>query len=221
MYAQVCTRPDIAYVVGLLGRYQSNPGIEHWKAVKKVLRYLQGTKDYMLTYRRTDNLEVIGYSDSDYAGCKDTRKSTSGYLFMLAEGPISWRSHKQTLTASSTMEAEFVACYEATCHAIWLRNFVSGLHVVDSIMKPLRLYCDNDAAVHFSNNNKTSGGSKHIDIKYLAVKERVHNRIISIQHISTLLMLADPLTKGLPPKLFNDHVARMGLVKNLSKFSLK
>ena len=78
MYAQVCTRLDITYVVGMLGRYQSNPGIDHWKAVKKVLRYLQGTKDYMLSYRRTDNLEIIGYSDSDYAGCKDTRKSTSG-----------------------------------------------------------------------------------------------------------------------------------------------
>ncbi|RVW95242.1 Retrovirus-related Pol polyprotein from transposon TNT 1-94 [Vitis vinifera] len=78
MYAQVCTRPDIAYVVGMLGRYQSNPGIDHWKAVKKVLRYLQGTKDYMLTYRRTNNLEIIGYSDSDYAGYKDTRKSTLG-----------------------------------------------------------------------------------------------------------------------------------------------
>ncbi|RVW74582.1 Retrovirus-related Pol polyprotein from transposon TNT 1-94 [Vitis vinifera] len=81
MYAQVCTRLDIAYVVGMLGRYQSNSSIDHWKAVKKVLRYLQGTKDYMLTYKRTDNLEIIGYSDSDYAGCKDTRKSTSGYIF--------------------------------------------------------------------------------------------------------------------------------------------
>ena len=86
MYAQVCTRPDIAYVVGMLGRYQSNPGINHWKAVKKVLRYLQGTKDYMLTYRRTDNLEIIGYFDFDYAGCKDTKKSSSSYIFMLLNG---------------------------------------------------------------------------------------------------------------------------------------
>ena len=100
--------------------------MDHWKAVKKVLRYLQGTKDYMLTYQRTDILEVVGYSDADFAGCKDTRKSTSGYIFMLANGPISWKSHKQTLTASSTMEAEFIACYEATCHAVWLNNFIFG-----------------------------------------------------------------------------------------------
>ena len=96
----------------MLGRYQSNPSIDNWKAIKKVLRYLQGTKDYMLTYRRTDNLEIIGYSNSDYVGCKDTRKCTSGYIFMLSNGPILWKSHKQTLIVFSTMEAEYVACYE-------------------------------------------------------------------------------------------------------------
>ncbi|CAJ2671288.1 unnamed protein product [Trifolium pratense] len=115
MYAQVCTRPDIAFAVGILGRYQSNPGMDHWKAAKKVLRYLQGTKDNMLMYRQTDNLDVIGYSDSDLAGCVDSRKSTSGYIFMMAGGAISWRSAKQTLIATSTMEAEFLLF-------LWLRT---------------------------------------------------------------------------------------------------
>ena len=94
MYAQVYTRPDITFVVGMLGRYQSNPSIDHWRAEKKVMRYLQGTKDYMLMYRRTNNLEVIGYSDSDFAGCVDSRKSTSGYIFMMVGGAVSWRSAK-------------------------------------------------------------------------------------------------------------------------------
>ena len=84
MYAQICTRPDISFAMGMLGRYKSNPGLDHWKAATKVLRYLQGTKEYMLTYRRSDYLEVIGYSDSDYAGCVDTRKFTCGYLYLLA-----------------------------------------------------------------------------------------------------------------------------------------
>ncbi|RVW62246.1 Retrovirus-related Pol polyprotein from transposon TNT 1-94 [Vitis vinifera] len=83
MYAQVYIRPDIAFAIGMLGRYQSNPSIDHWKAAKKVVRYLQGTKDHMLMYRRTDNLEVIGYYDSDYAGCIHLRKSTLEYVFML------------------------------------------------------------------------------------------------------------------------------------------
>ena len=99
MYAQVCTRPDLAYIVGMLGRYQSNPGREHWVAAKRVFRYLQNTKDYMLTYRRSDKLEIIGFSDSDFAGCQDSRKSTSGYVFLLAGGAISWKSAKQTLVA--------------------------------------------------------------------------------------------------------------------------
>ena len=94
MYAQVCTRPDIAFVVGMLGRYQSNPGLDHWRAAKKVMRYLQGTKDYMLMFRHTDSLEVVGYSDADFAGCVDSRKSTSSYIFMLAGGAVSWRSAK-------------------------------------------------------------------------------------------------------------------------------
>jgi len=89
MYAQVCTRPDLAYVTGVLGRYQKNLGLDHWKAVKKVLRYLQGTKNYMLTYGKSDNLVVVGYSDADFAGCVDDKKSTSGYIFTLAGGAIS------------------------------------------------------------------------------------------------------------------------------------
>ncbi|KAL5823734.1 hypothetical protein ACOSQ4_021634 [Xanthoceras sorbifolium] len=211
MYAQVCTRPDIAFVVGMLGRYQSNPGLDHWKAVKKVMRYLQGTKDYMLMYRRTDNLEVIGYSDSDFAGCVDSRKSTSGYIFMMASGAVSWRSAKQSLTATSTMEAEFVSCFEATSHGVWLKSFISGLRIVDSISKPLKMYCDNSAAVFMAKNNKSGSRSKHIDIKYFAIKERVKEKKVVIEHVSTELMIADPLTKGMPPFKFKDHVNNMGL----------
>ncbi|XP_050919098.1 secreted RxLR effector protein 161-like [Lathyrus oleraceus] len=118
MYAQVCTRPDIAFAIGILGRYQSKSGMDHWKAAKKMLRYLKGTKDYMLMYRQTDNLDVIGYSDSDFIGCVNSRKSTSEYIFMMADGTISWRSTKQTLVDTSTMEAEFVSCFEATSHGV-------------------------------------------------------------------------------------------------------
>ena len=212
MYAQVCTRPDLAFITGMLGRYQSNPGLDHWKAAKKALRYLQGTKGLMLTYKRTDNLEVVGYSDADFAGCVDTKKSTLGYLFTLAEGAISWKSTKQSVTTSSTMQAEFVACYEATGQAVWLKNFIPGLRVIDSISEPLTLFCDNQPAVIYSSNNKSSGAAKHIDIKYHVVKDRIQDQTISIKHIRTNAMLADPLTKGLPPSVFKEHVAIMGLL---------
>jgi hypothetical protein len=111
-YAQVCTRPDIAYVTGLLGGFQSNPGPEYWKLVKKVLCYLQGTKGLMLIYGKTESLRIVRYSDFEYAG--DDRKSTSGYVFTLVGGAISWKSCNQTLITSSTMYTEFVACYEPT-----------------------------------------------------------------------------------------------------------
>ena len=211
MYLSTCTRPDISFAVGMLGRYQSNPGMDHWKAAKKILRYLQGTKDYMLMYKRLDHLEVIGYSDSDYAGCVDTRKSTFGYIFLLAGAAVSWKSAKQSVIATSTMEAEFVACFEATIQALWLRNFVTRFNLVDTISRPMQIYCDNTAAVFFSKNDKYSKGAKHMDLKFLTVKEEVQNRRVSIQHIGTELMIADPLTKGLPPKTFSGHVNHMGI----------
>ncbi|XP_072072045.1 secreted RxLR effector protein 161-like [Arachis hypogaea] len=174
MYAQVCTRPDIAFAVSMLGRYQSNPRIIHWRATK-VLRYLQGTKDFMLTYRQTDSLKIVGYSDLDLAGCVDSRKSTSGYIFMLADGAVSWKSAKQSLVATSTMEAEFIACFEATSQGVWLKNFISGLKIMDYISRPLRIYCDNSAAIFMAKNNRSSSRNKHIDIKYLAIKDRVRS----------------------------------------------
>ncbi|XP_062100595.1 secreted RxLR effector protein 161-like [Humulus lupulus] len=212
MYAQVCTRLDIAYIVGMLGRYLSNPSTDHWIVAKRVIRYLQRTKDYMLTYKKSDPLEVVGYSNSDFAGCQESRKSALGYIYMLAGGAISWKSAKQTLVASSTMAVEFVACYEASNHGIWLRNFVTGLRIFENVERPLKLFCDNNLAVLYSNNNRSSSKSKHTDIKFLVVKERVQSGQISIEHIGTHSMIADPLTKGLPPKVFHEHVAHIGVV---------
>ncbi|XP_033516532.1 secreted RxLR effector protein 161-like [Nicotiana tomentosiformis] len=165
MYARVCTIPDITFAVGMLGRYQSNPDLDHWKAGKRVLRYLQGTKNFKLTYKYSDSLEVIGYSNSDLGGCKDTGKSISRYIFLLDGDAMSWRIVKQTIFATSTMEVEFITCYEATSKALWLKKFISGFRIVDSISRLLRILCDNSTAVFFSKNNKSGSRSKHIDIK--------------------------------------------------------
>ena len=129
----------------------------------------------MLTYWRSDHLEILGYSDFDFAGCLDSRISTSGYIFMLVGGAVSWKSVKQSLIASSTMKAEFIACYEASNQAIWLRNFITGLCIVDGIDRPLKINCDNKAIELYSKNNRSSSKSKHIDIKFLVVKETVQS----------------------------------------------
>ena len=169
----------------------------------------------MLMYRHTNNLNVIGYSDSDFAGCVDSHKSTSGYIFMIAGGAISCRSVKKTLTATSTMEVEFVSCFEATSHGVWLKSLISGLKIVDTISRPLRIFCDNSTVVFVAKNKKTGSRSMHIDIKYLAIRERVKDKKVVIEHISIELMIADPLTKGMPPFKFKDHVERMRLGSTL------
>ena len=165
------------------------------------MRYLQGT----------NSLVVIGYSDSDFVGCVDSRKSTSGYIFKLAYGAVSWRSAKQTLTVTSTTEAKFKSCFEASSHGVWLKSFIYGLRIVDSISRPSKLYCDNSVAVFMAKNNKSGSRRKHIDIKYLAIREHVKEEKVVIEHISTESMIANPLTEGMPPKYFKDHVVQMGL----------
>ena len=139
------------------------------------MRYLQRTKYYMLTYRRSDQLEIIGYYDSNFFGCQDSRKSTSDYIYLLAGGAISWKSAKQTLIASSTMATKFIACYEVSNHRIRLWNFVIRLRIVDRIERLLKLFYDNKSIVLYSNNNRSSTKSKHINIKFLVVKERVQS----------------------------------------------
>ncbi|RVW92076.1 Retrovirus-related Pol polyprotein from transposon TNT 1-94 [Vitis vinifera] len=211
-----------SYVIGIKihrdkfqGRYQSNPSLDHWRAVKKVMRYLQGTKYYKLMYIRTSNLEVVGYSDSDFVGCfvgcVDSHKSTSGYIFILVGGAVSWRSIKQTLTATSTMGTEFISCFEATLHGVWLKSFIFELRIMDSISRSLSIYCNNSTAAFMAKNNKSGSRSKHIDIKYLAIRKHVKEKKVVIEHISTEFMIVDPLTKGMPLLKFKDHVVNMGL----------
>ena len=166
----------------------------------------------MLTYRRSDQLEIVWYTNSNFARRQDSMKSTLGYIYLVAGGDVSWKSAKQSLIASSTMAAEFIACYEASNHGIWLQNFVTGLCIVDGVDRPLRLFYDNNSAMLYSNNNRSSMKSEYIDIKYLVIKERVHSGQLSIEHIGTDSMIADPLTKGLPLKTFHEHITRMSVV---------
>ena len=131
---------------------------------------------------------------------------------MLAKEVVSWKSVKQSLIATSTMEVEFTACYEASNQAMWLRNFIIELCIVDGIERPLRINCDNKAIELYSKNNKSLSKSKHIDLKFLVVKERVQSFQVSIEHTSINFMIADPLTKGVPPKVFHEHVAHTCVV---------
>ena len=146
MYAMLCTMPDICYAVGIVSRYQSDPGEEHWIATKHILKYLRRTRDYMLVYS-SGSLETIGYTDSNFQGDTDSRKSTYGYVFTLNGGAICWRSVKQTCVADSTTEAEYVVASEAAKEAVWLKKFLLDLQMILSAYRLITLYCDNCGAV--------------------------------------------------------------------------
>jgi hypothetical protein len=193
-------RPDIAQTVSKLCRFVSNPGPEHWKAGKQVLRYLKGTKSYGLRYRHDGNRELLGYQDSDWAGDKDTRRSTSGFGFALAGALVSWRSKLQTSVALSSTEAEYMACCFATREAVWLRRLLmeTGLQVAG----PTILHEDNSGCVSLSGNWRADQRTKHIDVQYHFVREQVEAKTVQLKRVATNKMVADALTKPVPRPKF-------------------
>lgn len=163
-FAANMTRPDIAFSVNLLSRFKENPNLQHWKAVKQILRYLKGTTKLGIYYHgmMENQLAVISYSDSDWAGDQDDRKSTTGYIMMMNGGPISWASRKQEANALSTLESEFIAAAAAVQEIIWLRQVITSLN---NDQKIFTLFCDNQGATRYRENTLHHHRTKHIDNK--------------------------------------------------------
>ena len=208
MYLATCTRPDIAYAVGMLARFSSKPNQSHWTAVKRVLRYLKGTIDIGILYR--GDAGVLGYSDADYAGDADDRKSTSGYLFLIAGGPVSWRSRKQSTVALSTAEAEYIALSTAAQECVWFKKLLSEL--ADQPDGPVTILEDNQSSIAMAKNPKFHGRAKHIDVKHHFIREQVTNGLVELRYCPTNEMFADILTKGLSLQQFASLREKAGLV---------
>jgi hypothetical protein len=201
LYLSVCTRPDIAQAVGALARYMANPMEEHWQAAKGVVRYLASTKTYGIIYRRPDyaDTSIIGYCDADHAGDVDTRRSTTGYVFKLHGGAVSWSSRLQQTVAASTTEAEYMAAASATKEALWLRKLMTDFN------KPpdtLLINSDNQAAITLLKNPIASARSKHIDVIYHFARERVMRKEVAFVYCNTADNIADVFTKALPDSKF-------------------
>ena len=209
MYVMMCTRTDICYVVGMVSHYQANPGMKHWRAVKRILRYLKGTIDYSLCYQGKE-LRLVGYLDADWARDLDERKSTSRYKFLLNNGVITWRSKKQTCIALSTMEAEFVACSTATQEAMWLRRFLQSLGIVKGSSEPTIVYSNNKAAIAYVKDPNYHGRTKHIDSKNNFIRDITARNEVFIRYIPTREMVADPFIKPIPKEMFSVHVKSLG-----------
>ncbi|KAJ9532258.1 hypothetical protein QJQ45_010342 [Haematococcus lacustris] len=198
LYLTCCTRPDIAFAVGALARHMSAPTKQHWAAACSVLCYLKGTADQGLLFGGVSGLQ--GFSDADYAGDKDTARSTTGYIFTLNGGAISWSSRLQPTVAMSTAEAEYMAASSAAKEALWLRKLMRDLQLDASCV---HLGCDNQAAIQLLHNPMATSRAKHIDVHHHFVRERISRGEVAFHYCHTSSMLADILTKPLAAVQFN------------------
>ena len=199
MHLAIISRPDIAFTVSALSKFNSDPSIHHLLAAKHLLRYIQGTKDfglrfYTTTSTRNPDISPFGFSDASYASDPDDRKSISGYVFFLANTPISWSAHKQSVVALSTMEAEYIALSDAAKEAIFLRKLLSSLQI--HVSSPTLIKTDSDAALDHVKNNIKHPRTKHIDTRHHYIRS-VYGTQIDIQHVPAADQTADILTKPL------------------------
>ena len=209
MYAMVCTRPDIGYAVGVVSRYMSNPGREHWAAVKWILRYLRGTLSVCLRFG-SGKPTLEGYTDSDMSADADTSRSTSGYVMTYAGGAVSWQSRLQKAVALSTTEAEYMAAAEAGKEIVWMKEFISELGIRQ---EEFRLYCDNQSAIHLAKNAAYHSRTKHIQRRYHWIRERVEEGEFAVVKVHTDENGSDMLTKVLSAEKLSVCRQRIGLVQ--------
>ena len=195
-------RPDLASAVGILSKYMSRPSNEHWKGAKRVLRYIKGTINYGLVFDgKSTRCSLIGYSDADWARYwVDTRKSTSGYVFQISGSTVSWSSKRQSCVARTSTEAEYVALSHATQEVVWLRRLLNDIGETQD--QPSIMNEDNQGAIELSKNPRFHNRTKHIDVAYHFMRQKVNDKSINVKYCSTDQMLADVMPKSLPRQTF-------------------
>jgi hypothetical protein len=199
--------------VGSLSQFLNGPSSKHLLAAKRVLRYLCGTSSLGITYCPPP-LRLTGYSDADWAGDVNTRRSTTGYVVMLNNGAIAWRSQRQPTVALSTMEAEYMALTEATKELKWIRTLLAELGYTNGKPStPTDLYSDNQSAIALAKNPVSHARAKHIDLRHHFVREAIQDKVIWVQYIPTGEMTADSLTKALGREKHEKCTARMGMTR--------
>ena len=207
LYLAVNARPDIAVSTAILGRKFKDPTEKDWTAAKRVLRYLKGTIAYKLCLGQSCDDKLVGYSDADWAGDQESRKSTSGNVFLFG-GPISWTSRRQNCVSLSSMEAEYVALSEACQELAWLRRLLNDFGEIQH--EATLINVDNQSCISFVNTERLSRRSKHIETRERYVRELCNKNEVHLQYCPTDSMLADIFTKPLGP------VKQLGFCKELN-----
>ena len=206
------SRPDIMFATCLCARFQADPKESHLIAVKRIFRYLKGTPNLGLWYPKGTGFDLVGYTDSDYAGCKIDRKSTSGSCQFLGRRLVSWHSKKQHSVSTSTAEAEYIAAGSCCAQILWMRN---QLRDYGLLLSKIPIFCDNTSAIAISNNPVQHSRTKHIDIRYHFIREHVTNGTVELHFVPTEQQIADIFTKPLDESTFSKLVGELGML-NLS-----
>ena len=203
------TRPDIMHAVSLLSRYMHCASEIHFQAAKRVIRYVKGTVDYGIKFSQVQSFNFHGFSDSDWAGCVDDMRSTSGYCFSFGSGVSSWSSRKQEVVAQSTAEAEYIAAVAAVNQALWLRKLLTDLDMKQKVST--KVFVDNQATISIANDPVFHGKTKHFKIKLYFLREVQKEGDIQLVYCNTESQNADILTKALPKIRFEFLRERLGV----------
>ncbi|GKB98017.1 retrotransposon protein, putative, ty1-copia subclass [Tanacetum coccineum] len=214
MYAVRCTRPDVAFAQNITSRFQQNPGELHWTTVKNILKYLRNTKDMFLVYGGDTKreLRVSCYTDAGYLTDADDLKSQTGYVFVLNGGVVDWKSTKQSIFATSSTDAEYIAAFDASKEAVWIRKFISGLGVVPTIEEPINMYCDNTGAIAIAKDHGITKGARHFRAKVHYLRETIEMGDVRIEKVDTDDNLADPFTKALAFPKHSELTKKIGMI---------
>ena len=195
MYIANQTRPDITYAVHRLAKYGNNPGMPHWEALVTVARYVVSTQDMALVFDGFESkLDLVGYSDADWAGDEDVRKSTTGIVIKLGNATVSWSSKQQNCVALSSAEAEYLALGELTKEVVWIRKVLCDCGIKQSLSTTI--YSDNQAAIALAEKDAPNKRTKHIDVKFRYIYDQIQNGNIEVNYKGTKEMIADALTKA-------------------------
>lgn len=203
LYLACGSRPDLSYPSTYMSQFSERPTAEHWRGIKHILRYLKGTKFRKLRFQKTGK-KLQAYSDADWGGDIIDRKSFNGYVILLAGGPVSWSSKKQTSVALSSTEAEYISMCHAAKEILWFKNLLNEIcpNLVDT---PQKILADNQGAIFISKNHATSERSKHIDLKYFFLRDLVEKRTLTFEHVSSENNIADVMTKRVSKKVLHEH----------------
>lgn len=213
MHLMVQTRPDLAYCVSRLAQFMSNPTEQHWLALKRILQYLQGTKDLGICYRHAlGNLSMSVWTDSSWGEDPDDSRSTNGYLVLMAGAPVAWKSTKQQFVALSSTEAEYMGQTIAATQTMWTRGLLKELQINGTIPKNTTvIHADNQGAIKLAENPVFQRRSKHIAIRYHYTRDLIEQGEIKLEYQNTKDMIADGLTKPLGASAFEKFVGLLGL----------